>query len=82
MLPRKTFKIKGPRLAKNAFPEISAWKHQIIISQHVVLLLNLGALKRLSAGFGGGGQLPPCPLASYGPRSSLRIDSTLKINEI
>ena len=24
MLPRKMFKIKGPRLAKNAFPEISA----------------------------------------------------------
>ena len=22
MLPRKVFKIKGPRLAKNAFPEI------------------------------------------------------------
>ena len=27
MLPRKFFKIKGPRLAKNAFPEISAWKN-------------------------------------------------------
>ena len=27
MLPRKIFKIKGPRLAKNAFPEISAWKN-------------------------------------------------------
>ena len=27
MLPRKVFKIKGPRLAKNAFPEISAWKN-------------------------------------------------------
>ena len=26
MLPRKIFKIKGPRLAKNAFPEISTWK--------------------------------------------------------
>ena len=26
MLPRKIFKIKGPRLAKNAFPEISARK--------------------------------------------------------
>ena len=24
MLPHKIFKIKGPRLAKNAFPEISA----------------------------------------------------------
>ena len=27
MLPRKSFKIKGPRLAKNALPEISAWKN-------------------------------------------------------
>ena len=25
ILPQKSFKIKGPRLAKNAFPEISAW---------------------------------------------------------
>ena len=27
MLPWKTFKLKGPRLAKNAFPEVSAWKN-------------------------------------------------------
>ena len=27
MLPWKIFKIKGPRLAKNAFLEISAWKN-------------------------------------------------------
>ena len=27
MLPQKIFKIKGPRLAKNSFPEISAWKN-------------------------------------------------------
>ena len=27
MLPRKIFKIKDPRLAKNAFPENSAWKN-------------------------------------------------------
>ena len=27
MLPWKIFKIKGPRLAKNAFPEVSAWKN-------------------------------------------------------
>ena len=26
MLPWKIFKIKGPRLAKNAFPDILAWK--------------------------------------------------------
>ena len=42
MLPQKIFKIKGFRLAKNAFPEISAWKNRIKISQHVALLLNLG----------------------------------------
>ena len=29
MLPWKSFKIKGLRLAKNAFPEISAWKNKI-----------------------------------------------------
>ena len=27
MLPRKMFKIKGARLAKNAFSDISAWKN-------------------------------------------------------
>ena len=27
MLPRKIFKIKDPRLARNAFPKISAWKN-------------------------------------------------------
>ena len=27
MLPRQIFKIKGPRLAKSAFPEISARKN-------------------------------------------------------
>ena len=26
MLLRKIFKIKGPRLTKNVFPEISTWK--------------------------------------------------------
>ena len=26
MLPRKIFKIKGPRLATNGFPAILAWK--------------------------------------------------------
>ena len=52
MLPRKIFKIKGPRLAKNAFAEISARKNQIKISQHVALLFNLGVLKKLFAGFG------------------------------
>ena len=62
MLPRKIFKIKSPRLTKNAFPEISAWKNQIKISQQMALLLHLGVLETLSAGFGGGGQLP-----SYGP---------------
>ena len=60
MLPRKIYK-KGPRLAKDTFPEISAWKNLIKICQHVALLLNLGVLQKLSAGFGGGGAIAPCP---------------------
>ena len=56
MLPWKIFKIKGPRLAKNAFPEISSRKNWIKMSQHVALLFNLGVLKTdLFAGIGGGG---------------------------
>ena len=61
MLPRKIFKIKGPRLAENAFPEISARKNQIKMSQHVALLFNLGVLKKLFADFGGGGATTPLP---------------------
>ena len=53
MLRQKIFKIKGRGLAKNAFPEISAWKNWIKISQHVALLLSLGVFKKLSGGFGG-----------------------------
>ena len=68
MLPQKIFKIQGPRLAKNAFSEISAWKNWIKLSQHVALLLNLGVSKKLSARFGGwegmggggGGEIAPC----------------------
>ena len=60
MLPQKIYKIKGPRSAKNAFPEISAWKNWIKLSQHVALLLNLCVLKKLSAGFGEG-QSPLAP---------------------
>ena len=66
MLLRKIFKIKGPRLAKNAFPEISAWKNWLKISQHLAFILILGVLKKLFAGFGE--QLPnlppPPPLAT------------------
>ena len=60
MLPWKMFEIKGPRLAKNAFSEISARKNQ-----HVALLFNLGVLKKLFVGIGGGGggQLPPLATA-------------------
>ena len=57
MLPQKIFKIQGPRLAKNAFSEISAWKNWIKVSQHVALLLNLGVSKNclLDLGDWGGG---------------------------
>ena len=68
MLPRKIFKIKGPRFAKNAFPEISARKNWIKISRHVASLFNLGILKNF-AGLGGG-NCPLCPPASYGPGMS------------
>ena len=63
MLPQKIFKMQGPRLAKNAFSEISARKNWIKVSQHVALLLNLGVSKKLSARFGGlgggGGGIAP-----------------------
>ena len=66
MVPQKSFKIQGPRLAKNAFPEISAWKNEIKVSQHVVaLLLNLGVLKKNFRSLWEGGQLPTLPPASY-----------------
>ena len=60
MLPRKIFKIKAPRLAKNAIgtQDFSLEKLDKM-SQHVALLLNLGVLKKFFAGFGG--QLPPFP---------------------
>ena len=74
MLSRKILKIQSPRLAKNAFLEISAWKNQMKMSQHVALLLNLGLLKNLSVGFGGGGQLTPLPPpASYGPAITSQV---------
>ena len=65
-LPQKIFKIKGPRLATNAFPKILAWRKLIKISQHVALLLNLGVLKKLLAWVGKGANGPLAP-ASYGP---------------
>ena len=57
-------------MAKNAFPEISAWKNQIKISQHVALPLNLGVLKNCLLALGGGGQLPP---TSHGPALVLYV---------
>ena len=61
--PWKILKIKGPRLAKNAFPEISAWKFWIKISQHVALLLNLGAFKNCLLAWGGISPFPPLATA-------------------
>ena len=66
MLPRKIFKIKGPRLAKNAFPEISPWKNQIKMSQHVALLLNLGVLK-IVCWLWERGAISPLAPSSYSP---------------
>ena len=60
MFSRKMFKIKGPKLVKNAFPEISAFKNYIKICQHVALLLNLGFSKNCLLALGGGQfPLPP-----------------------
>ena len=56
--PGKSIKIKGQRLAKNAFPEISARS----------LALKLGVLKNcLLAWAGGGGGKGNCPPASHCP---------------
>ena len=64
MLPQKIFKIQGPRLAKNAFSDISTWKNWIKVSQHVALLLNLGVSKKnCLLDLGGGGAI-----ALLGPR--------------
>ena len=72
MLPRKISKIKGPRLAKHAFPEISAWKNWIKISHHVALRSNLGILKNCLLALGGG-QLLPLPPTSYGPEHTTKM---------
>ena len=65
MLPQKIFKMQSPRLAKNAFSEISAWKNWIKVSQHVALLLNWAFQKNCLlelgdwGGGGGGGGIAP-----------------------
>ena len=51
------------------------------MSQHVALLLNLGLLKKLSAGFGGGGNCPFAPLASYGPDILLVLSPLFKLKK-
>ena len=68
MLPQKIFKIQGPRLAKNAFSEISAWKNWIKVSQHVAFALKFGRFKKIvcsiwGIGGGGGGNCPPLAAA-------------------
>ena len=77
MLPRKIFKIKGPRLAKNAFPRFRIGKLDNIKSARS-LALKFGRFKKLSAGFGGG-QLPPLPPASYGPVFVNKLKAALLI---
>ena len=47
MLPRKSFKIKGPRLAKNAFHEISAWKNWKKNESARSLALKFGHFKKI-----------------------------------
>ena len=64
MLPWKTFKIKGPRLAKNAFPEISAWKKLDKNESARTLALKFWRFKNIVCWLWGGGAIAP---PSYGP---------------
>ena len=57
----KIFKIKGPKLAKSSFPEISAWKNLIKNKSARSLALKFGRFKKLSAGFS---FKTPSPLAT------------------
>ena len=63
MLPQKIFKIQGPRLAKKHFLRFQLDKSKSARS----LALKFGHFKKLSARFGGGGQLPPLAPTSCGP---------------
>ena len=61
MLPQK---IQGPRLAKNAFSEISAWKNWIKSKSARSIALKFGRFKKIvcpiwGIGGGGGGNCPP-----------------------
>ena len=71
MLPRKMFKIKGPRLAKNAFPDISAWKKLDKNKSARILALKFGRFKKIDCLLcgGGGGATAPCAPASYCPEN-------------
>ena len=55
MLPRKIFKIQGPRLAKMHFLRFQLNKSKSARS----LALKFGHFKKLSARFGGGGAIAP-----------------------
>ena len=59
MLTRKIFKIKGPRLTKNAFPEIPAWKKLDKNESARSLALDSGVLKNCLLALWG--QLLPLP---------------------
>ena len=74
MLSQKIFKIKCPRLAKNAFPEMN---HE---SAARSLALKFERFKKLFAGFGGA--IPPLPPVSYSPdiiESLPRLPRTLRV---
>ena len=62
MLPWKIFKIKDPRLAKNAFHENSAWKKIDKNKSAHSLALKFGHLKNCLLALGGQGNCPLVPL--------------------
>ena len=81
MLPWKIFKIKDPRLAKNAFPrEFSLEKLDKCKSAHS-LALKFGCLKKLTAGFGGGGT-EIAPLSPHQLRPGKLTKNIIKLKNI
>ena len=76
MLPRKSFKIKDPRLAKNAFPEISARKKLNKNESARSIALQFGRFRKNCLLAWGAMQLPLLPPASNGPGDCTALSKT------
>ena len=62
MLPRKMFKVKGLRLAKNTFPENFSLEKPDKNKSALGIALKFGCFKKLSSGLGGAAAIfPPAP---------------------